>query len=53
MHHTTAYGVMDLHGYSVVMGKTTDKKFYFHAPPPDKDMRTYYFYCESAVERDR
>jgi hypothetical protein len=53
MHHTTAYGVMNLHGYSVAMGRTTEKKFYFQAPPPERHMRTYYFYCETAVERDR
>lgn len=53
MHHSTAYGVMNLHGYSVAMGKTSDKRFYFHAPPPDRHMRTFKFYCESAVERDR
>ena len=53
MHHSTAYGVMNLYGYSVAMGKTSDKRFYFHAPPPDRHMRTFKFYCESAVERDR
>lgn len=53
MHHTTAYGVMNLQGYSVAMGKTSQKKFFFHAPPPEKHMRTYYFYSETAVERDR
>ena len=53
MHHTTAYGVMNLQGYSISEGKTTEKKFHFHASPPDQHMRTYYFYCETAVERDR
>lgn len=56
MHHTTAYGVMDLTGYSVVMGKTTDKRFHFHATPAggkDATLRIYHFYCETAIERER
>ena len=53
MHHTTAYGVMNLLGYSVAMGKTSDKKFHFEALPPDKHLRTFHFYCETAAERDR
>lgn len=53
MHHTTAYGVMNFQGYSVAIGKTTDKKFFFHATPPDTNMRTYYLYSETAVDRDR
>ena len=53
MHHTTAYGVMNLLSYSVAMGKTSDKKFHFEALPPDKHLRTFHFYCETAAERDR
>ena len=53
MHHTTAYGVMNLQGYSVAMGDTKDKKFYFEARPPGGHLRTYYLYSESAAERER
>ncbi len=53
MSHRTAYGVMNLHGYKVLRGKTKEKKFYFSAVPADKSQKEYNFYTETDAERDR
>ena len=53
MSHTTAYGVMNLTGYELCQGKTKEKKFYFQAVPPSRDMRVYHFYAETEGARQR
>lgn len=53
MSHTTAYGVMNIKDYSVVCGKSRDKKFYFNVLPPGKDLREYKFYTETEGDRER
>lgn len=53
MSETTAYGVMDLAGYTFTSGASKSGKYYFSASPPRDSLRTFYFFVESEGERSR
>ena len=53
MSETTAYGVMNLTGYTVHSGSQKSGKYYFTAQPPVGTMRTFCFFAESDGERAR
>ena len=53
MSNRTAYEVINISGYEIFRGKTKDKRYYFQAVPPRKDLRTVSFYADYESERER
>ena len=46
-------GVAHLHGYTTVGNPASPKKNAFELAPPDPKMRTFYFYSDTELDKER